>query len=438
MSKRFVAAGLAAAVLLAAGSASAAPTEITWWHAMANTLGDWVQDLTDKFNQSQQNCKLVASYKGSYDQTMTSGIAAHRAGRSPNILQVYEVGTATMMYSRGAVVPVGELMKKAGYDFNPQDYIPAVYGYYAMPDGSMMSYPFNSSTTVLYVNLDKFKAAGLPTETDKLPKTWADIDKAAKALKAAGERCPMTTSWMGWTQLESFSTWHNVEFATLNNGFGGPKARLAINTPLHQRHIENLSRMAKEGTFVYKGRGSVPDATFYSGECAITMASSASLANIRRNAKFAFMTLPMPYYDDVKDAPMNTAIGGASLWAMAGKSEAENRCVADFFHFLSDPQVQADNHMRTGYLPVTMKAFDIAKASGYYEKNPGADVAVKQMLKATDKSRGIRLGYLQNIRTIVDEEFEKVWSGKQDAKTALDTVVRRSNEQLERFERIAR
>lgn len=158
MSKRFVAAGLAAAVLLAAGSASAAPTEITWWHAMANTLGDWVQDLTDKFNQSQQNCKLVASYKGSYDQTMTSGIAAHRAGRSPNILQVYEVGTATMMYSRGAVVPVGELMKKAGYDFNPQDYIPAVYGYYAMPDGSMMSYPFNSSTTVLYVNLDKFKA----------------------------------------------------------------------------------------------------------------------------------------------------------------------------------------------------------------------------------------------------------------------------------------
>ena len=123
---------------------------------------------------------------------------------------------------------------------------------------------------------------------------------------------------------------------------------------------------------------------------------------------------------------------------MAGKSEAENKCVADFFNFLSDPKIQAENHMRTGYLPVTMRAFEIAKESGYYEKNPGADVAVKQMLKTTDKSRGIRLGYLPNIRTIVDEEFEKVWSGQQDAKAAIDAVMRRGNEQLTRFERIAR
>ena len=209
-----------------------------------------------------------------------------------------------------------------------------------------------------------------------------------------------------------------------------------VNSPLHQRHLENLARMAKEGTFVYKGRGNLADATFYSGECAINMGSSGSLGNIRRNAKFEYMTMPMPYYEGVPDAPQNTAIGGASLWAMAGKSDEQHRCVAEFFHYLSDPQVQANNHMRTGYLPVTQKAFEIAKASGYYEKNPGADVAVKQMLKTTDKSRGIRLGYLPNIRTIVDEEFEKIWSGKATAKEALDAVVRRGNEQLVRFERV--
>ena len=432
MLKHFALAGLAAATM----AAQAAPVESTWWRAMAHTLGDWVQDTANNFNKSQTACKIVPTYKGSYDQTMTSGIAAHRAGRSPNILQVFEVGTATMMFSKGAVVPVGDIMAKAGYEFHPDEYIPAVYGYYATPDGRMMSFPFNSSTTVMYVNLTKFKKAGLPTETEKLPKTWAEVEAAAKALKAAGEACPMTTSWVGWTQLESFSTWHNVEYATLNNGFGGPKARLAVNTPLHQKHIENLARMAKEGTFVYKGRGNLADATIYSGECAINIGSSATLANIRRNADFEFMTLPMPYYEGVENAPQNTALGGASLWAMAGKSEAENKCVADFFNYLSAPQVQADNHMRTGYLPVTLKAFEIAKASGYYEKNPGADVAVKQMLKTTEKSRGIRLGYLPNIRTIVDEEFEKIWSGKQDAKTALEAVVRRGNEQLERFERV--
>ena len=392
MSKKFVAAGVMAASLMAAGAASAAPTEITMWHAMANTLGDWVADVTKDFNAKTPQCHLTSTYKGSYDQTMTSGIAAHRAGRSPNILR----------WCR------------------------------------MLSYPFNSSTTVLYLNLTKFKNAGLPTEPDKLPRTWPEIEKAAKALKAAGETCPMTTSWMGWTQLESFSTWHNVEYATLNNGFGGTGARLMVNSPLHQRHLENLARMAKEGTFVYKGRGNLADATFYSGECAINMGSSGSLGNIRRNAKFEYMTMPMPYYEGVPDAPQNTAIGGASLWAMAGKSDEQNRCVAEFFHYLSDPQVQANNHMRTGYLPVTQKAFEIAKASGYYEKNPGADVAVKQMLKTTDKSRGIRLGYLPNIRTIVDEEFEKIWSGKATAKEALDAVVRRGNEQLVRFERVTK
>lgn len=438
MSKKFVAAGVMAASLLAAGAAGAAPTEITMWHAMANTLGDWVADVTKDFNAKNPQCRLTSTYKGSYDQTMTSGIAAHRAGRSPNILQVFEVGTATMMFSKGAVVPVGELLEKAGYKFDPKQYIPAVYGYYSTADGRMLSYPFNSSTTVLYLNLTKFKKAGLPTETDKLPRTWPEIEKAAKALKDAGEVCPMTTAWMGWTQLESFSTWHNVEYATLRNGFDGTAARLKIDSPLHQRHIENLARMAKEGTFVYKGRGNLADAAFYSGECAITMGSSGTLSNIRRNAKFEYMTMPMPYYPDVPDTPQNTAIGGASLWAMAGKSEAQNRCVADFFNYLSDPQVQANNHMRTGYLPVTQKAFEIAKESGYYDKNPGADVAVKQMLKTTDKSLGIRLGYLPNIRTIVDEEFEKIWSGKATAKQALDAAVRRGNEQLARFERVTK
>lgn len=436
MSKHKLAAGvMAASLLTAAAGVQAAPTEITFWHAMANTLGDWVADLTAQFNEKVPQCHLTSIYKGSYDQTMSAGIAAHRAKRSPNILQVFEVGTATMMYSGGAVVPVGELMAKAGFKFDPKAYIPAVYGYYSLPDGSMMSFPFNSSTTVLYLNLTKFKNAGLPTDPAHFPKTWKDIENAARKLKEAGETCPMTSSWLGWTQLESFSTWHNVEYATKNNGFGGLDARLKVDSPLHVRHIEDMERWSKEGLFVYKGRGNSADAAFYSGECAISMGSSGTLGNIRRNAKFEYGTSTLPYYEGVENAPQNTAIGGASLWAMAGKSDEENRCVAEFFNFISDPKVQAASHQRTGYLPVTMKAFELTKESGYYDQNLGADVAVKQMLKTTEKSRGIRLGNLPAIRTIVDEEFEKIWSGKVTAKEALDKIVERGNAELAKFER---
>lgn len=352
MSKPLALAGIAVATLLAATSAQAAPTEITLWHAMSNTLGDWVADLTKEFNEKTPQCHLTSTYKGTYDQTMSSGIAAQRAHRGPNILQVFEVGTATMMHSKGAVVPVGSLMKEAGYTFDPHAYIPAVYGYYSTEDGSMMSFPFNSSTTVMYLNLDLFKKAGLPTESDKLPKTWEQVINATKALKKAGVSCPMTTSWMGWTQLESFSTWHNQSFATKNNGFGGIDARLTVNDPLFVRHMTDLEKMAKEGLFVYKGRGNLADASFYAGDCAITMGSSGALSNIRRNAKFEFCTVPMPYYADVPNAPQNTAIGGASLWAMSGKSKAENACVAAFFNFLSDPKVQSSNHMRLSLIHI--------------------------------------------------------------------------------------
>jgi len=430
-----------AVAVLATGTMLAMPasaqTEVQWWHSMSGALGDWINGLAQGFNDSQKQCKVTPTYKGTYDASMTAAIAAHRAGNSPHVLQVFEVGTATMMNAKGAIIPVGEVMTKAGYKFDPKGYVPAVVGYYTAPNGQMMSYPLNSSTTVFYYNKDAFKKAGL--DPNKPPKTWTDVSLAAAKLKAAGEKCPLTASWQSWTQLESFSTWHNTEFATLNNGFGGVKARLDFNSPLHVRHIENLANMSKQGTFVYKGRGNVPDAAFYSGECAMTMASSSAYGNVKRNAKFDFGISQMPYYADVAGAPQNTVIGGASLWVMAGKKQPEYKCVADFFNYLNKAEIQAESHQKTGYLPVTTAAYDLTKASGFYDKNPGTDTAVQQMIvKTTDKSRGIRLGNMVQIRTIVDEELENVWSGKKTAKQALDEAVKRGNEQLERFEKTAR
>ena len=411
-----------------------AQTEIQWWHSMSGALGDWVNDLAAGFNASQKEYKVVPVYKGAYDVSMTAAIAAFRAGEAPHILQVFEVGTATMMAAKGAVVPVGEVMAKAGYKFDPKVYVPAVAGYYTAPNGQMLSYPLNSSTTVFYYNKDAFKRAGLDPE--KVPKTWPEVALAAAKLKASGEKCPFTTSWQGWTQLESFSTWHNTEFATKNNGFGGTGARLAFNTPLHVRHIENLANMAKQGLFVYKGRGNLPDAAFYSGECAMSTASSSAYGFIKKNAKFNFGIAALPYYPDVPGAPQNTIIGGASLWVMAGKKPAEYKGVAAFFDYLSKPEVQAASHQRTGYLPLTMAAYELTAKSGFYDKNPGTDTAVTQMIrKTTDKSRGIRLGNFVQIRTIVDEELELVWAGKKAPKEALDEAIRRGNEQLERFEK---
>ena len=417
----------------ALGTAQAA-TEIQWWHSMTAVNNEWVNDLAKQFNESQSDYKVIPTFKGAYDESMTAAIAAFRSGNAPHILQVFEVGTATMMASKGATVPVGKIMGDAGAKFDPAAYIPAVAGYYTAPNGQMMSFPFNSSTTVFYYNKDAFKKAGLDPE--KAPKTWPEVFAAAKKLKASGHSCPMTLAWQGWTQLESFSTWHNVEMATQQNGLGkdGHKARLKVNSPLHVKHISNLADAAKSGEFVYKGRGSTAQASFISGECAMIQTSSGFYGDVAKNAKFAYALAPLPYYPDVKGAPQNTVIGGASLWIMAGKKAPEYRGVAKFFEFLSQPEIQAASHQRTGYLPVTTEAFKLTEKSGFYQKNPGTDVAVNQMIrKVTDNSRGIRLGNYVQIRTIEDEELEQVWSGKQTAKQALDNIVKRGDELLARF-----
>ncbi|AEB83322.1 sn-glycerol-3-phosphate ABC transporter substrate-binding protein UgpB [Alicycliphilus denitrificans] len=425
-----------AACMFATGLAAQAQTEIQWWHSMTAVNNEWVNDLAKQFNESQKDYKVTPIFKGTYDESMTAAIAAFRSGNQPHILQVFEVGTATMMASRGASVPVAKVMKDAGADFNPAAYIPAVAAYYTAPDGQILSLPFNSSTTVAYYNKDAFKKAGL--DPDKLPTTWPEVFEAAKKLKASGHSCPMTLAWQGWTQLESFSAWHNVEFATHKNGLAadGYKARLKINSPLHVRHIDNLAQAAKNGEFVYKGRGSTAQASFTAGECAMIQTSSGFYGDVAKNAKFAYGIAPLPYYPDVKGAPQNTVIGGASLWVMSGKKPEEYKGVAKFFEFLSQTKVQAASHQRTGYLPITMAAFDLTDKSGFYQKHPGTDVAVNQMIrKVTDNSRGIRLGNYVQVRAIEDEELEQVWAGKKSGKQALDAIVTRGNELLTRFER---
>ncbi len=426
---------LAAAALVAAFAVPAqAQTEIQWWHSMGGALGEWVNDLAKDFNTSQTAYKVVPTFKGSYDESMTAAIAAFRAGNAPHILQVFEVGTATMMASKTAIIPVGQVMKSAGVPFDTNAYVPAVAGYYTAPNGEMLSFPFNSSTTVFHYNKDAFKTAGLDTE--KPPTTWPEVALAAAKLKASGHKCPFTTSWVSWTQLESFSAWHNTEFASKGNGMRGIDARLNFNSPLHVRHIENLANMSKTGLFVYKGRGNAADATFVSGECAMTTGSSALYGNIKRNSKFAAGIGALPYYPDVPGAPQNTVIGGASLWVMSGKKPDEYKGVAQFLARLSVAEEAAKSHQRTGYLPLTKASYELTNKSNFYKENPGTDVSVTQMIrKTTEKSRGIRLGNFVQIRTINDEELEQVWAGKKSAQEALDTAVKRGNEQLERFQK---
>jgi sn-glycerol 3-phosphate transport system substrate-binding protein len=426
-------AAVLAAVTLAAPAH--AVTDIAWWHAMSGELGRQLEKLASDFNASQSEYRIVPSYKGNYTETVTAAIFAFRSHGQPAIVQVNEIGTATMMAAKGATYPVFELMRDEKEAFSPAAYLPAVSGYYTDVAGNMLSFPFNSSTPILYYNKEMFRAAGL--DPDIAPKTWPELGAAAKRLRAAGAVCGFTTSWPSWVNVENFSAFHNLPVSTRANGFGGLDAELNFNNPVMARHIAQLAEWQTDKVFNYSGRATTAEPRFQNGECGIFIGSSATRADIEANSKFEVGYGMLPYWPDVKGAPQNSTIGGATLWVLRGRPQAEYRGVAKFFAFLSKPEVQARWHQNTGYLPVTRAAFELSRAQGFYDRNPGAAISIEQItLNApTENSRGVRLGSFVLIRDVIDDELEQAFSGKKSAQAALDSAVARGNKLLRQFER---
>jgi sn-glycerol 3-phosphate transport system substrate-binding protein len=411
-------------------TAALAKTEIIWWHAMTGFLGDRVNEIATKFNTSQTEYEVKAVYKGTYPEALTAGIAAYRAKTHPQILQVFEVGTQTML-SSGAIYPVFQLMKDQGIKINWADFISVVKSYYSFKS-NLYSMPFNSSTAILYYNKSIFQKAGLNPE--KAPTTFEEIEKCAKASVLSGAtKIGFTVSWPSWTLMENMHAWHDQPFADQDNGFAGLATQLKINGRLGGQILDLLSRWKDEGIFTYSGRGAKGDQPVINGEAAIGLASTALVGTLTKTAKFEWGTGNLPR---IAGYPVgNSIIGGASLWVMKGHKPEEYKAVAKFLEFLGKPEQQAWWHAETGYLPVSNSALKALTASGHFKKNPNMWTAFAQITKGktTPNSQGVRLGNLAAIRDVIEAEMENVIAGKKTSQQGLNDAVKNGNEMLKEF-----
>jgi len=421
-----------ATTLTSMALSATAKTEIQWWHAMGGKNGELVQQMADNFNKSQENFKINPVFKGTYSETMTTAIAAFRAKQQPAIVQVFEVGTATMMYAKGAIYPVEKLMKDHKQAFDRKAFVPAVISYYSTPEGQLLSMPFNSSTPVLWYNKDALKKAGV----DKVPTTWKEMGEAAKKLVDSGMKCGFSVGFQSWVLIENYSAWHNLPIGTLENGFGGLGTKLVFNNEHVEKRLGILQDWTKDKRFVYGGRDGASLPMFTNGECGMWLNSSAYYGSIKSQAKFDFGQAMMPLDTLVADKPQNSIIGGATLWVLQGRPQAEYQGVAEFMSYLSAPEVQAKWAEQSGYVPITTKASDVMTVQGFYADNPGTDTAVKELSlnPPTPNSRGLRFGNYVQIRQIINEEMESIWSGNKTAKQAMDSAVERGNTLLRRFQ----
>lgn len=411
-----------------------AATNISWWHGMAGRNGEVINEVAQKFNAAQTACALTPVSKGTYEEALASGIAAFRSGEQPNILQVFDAGAATIINARGAVVPAEDLIKDAGYEFDRNAFIEGVRYFYADSDGKFVGMPFNSSAPIMYINDEALKKAGV-----EAPKTWEEFEAAAPKLKEAGY-IPLVQSQLTWEFTENFFSRNNIRFATNNNGYDSvTDTTLNVTEPNLVMMFEKLKSWADQGYFAYYGAGwNDNQKPFEENKVALWVGSSGSFGGLQKTAQMPFSATFLPYWGSIAGAGTNSFIGGAALFAMSGKPAEENKCVADFFQFLTSPEIQKFYHQATGYVAITTAAYELAKSEGYYEKTPVAEVGIKQlMLPPGEWSKGYRLGFYPQIREIMEREYGRIFSGETSVKDAFDTIEREGNELLARFAKTA-
>ncbi|OAN73581.1 glycerol 3-phosphate ABC transporter substrate-binding protein [Jannaschia sp. EhC01] len=420
--------GLGLAFGLMAGAAQA-QTEIEFWHAMGGQLGETVDQMAANFNASQGDYVITPVFKGTYEETLTSAIAAFRAGEQPNIVQVFDAGAATVIAAQGATIPVETLMADNGYDFDREAFISGVRNFYADPEGMMIGMPFNSSTPVLYYNADALAEAGV-----EVPQTYEQFAEIAPALLEAGY-AGLSASLLQWTMTENFFSRHNLQFASNDNGYGGLDTEIMVNNPAIVAHFNALADWTEAGYYAWYGAGWGDNQDpFEAGEVAMWIGSSGSFGGIADRVDFEFGASFLPYWESVTTEPTQTFIGGAALFAMSGQSDEENAATAAFFDYLASAENQVFWHVETGYVPITTEAYELAAEQGHYDAFPAAEVGVQQLqLPSGEWTRGYRMGFYVQIRDVMIREYSRVIAGDTTAEEAFEIIEAEANELLARF-----
>ena len=388
---------------------------------MNGVRGAEFERIVARFNASQPAYRVVATYKGAYDEAVVEAVTARRAPRAPHLVQASEAGAAYLREQKGLTRPLWQVEGEAGVAIGTE---PALGSAEELLDaqGRLLALPVGRSTPVLYYNRDAFRLALL--DPAKPPATWYEMVPTLAALLGAGSDCGLTIAWPSSVVLENLAAWHNQAFAT---------DRLMFNNRLAVRWVSTLVSWQKAGYFSYAGRRDEAEARFAAGECALLAAPSSSYADLRGRVKFDLGVAPFPYYDDFDDAPLNTLGAGGALWVIAGRAKADYAGVARFLAFFARPTVQAEWHQRTGLVPLTAEAYEITRSQGFYAVYPAHEIAVRQlMVKGTPNWKSLRLGQFPRVRSIIDEELESAWQGKKTPVDALNAAVRRGNAYLDK------
>jgi len=382
------------------------PKEVELVYALEPDQAGALQKLVDRFNESQQGPRLVLSRRDWSE------------GKLPLLMLLDGKDGNRFLSGKPRYRPLWEVMREAKLPLAagkaPGQMMPSALD----GTGRLLGLPA-LGTPVMFYNKNAFRKAGL--NPDQVPKTWQDLQDTLGALRDKGFSCPYASAAPRWIHVENTNAWHDNAFAA-----GGAKETgLAINDLLMIKHLAMMETWVKSRYLHIFGRGMEANGHFANGECAIITTTSSAYPAFQRQAAFEVGVASLPHHDDFRGAPRHTLADGSVLWVGQGHGKAEYALAARFVNFLLAPENQAEWQRQLGFLPLGKNGLPLlsSKALAETPENNRVALAALDNKPVTPTSRATRLAQRQDIRDIVDEHLEHVWTERQVPKEAVDNAV---------------
>ena len=407
---------------------------LEFWHAMSARNGELVDELTAQFNESQDGIVVTSTYQGEYDDNYNALLASFETGGEPNIIQNFDLASQTMI-DTGRLVPAWELMERDNYD--PSIFVDAVRDYYSDENG-MVGMAFNSSTPLVYYNVDMFEAAGVEVPEGSI--TFSEFKAMCDELLAAdvAPYC-ITFGQVGWYFEQLLANSGGLYFNE-NNGRTSRPTEAVFNTDQGVEVFTFLTDLFAEGYAPNLGNTwSDTNDTFITQQAAMIMDSTSDVSIIE-NSEFAVDTTYIPHSDSSERN--GVVIGGAALWLIDSGEDAINDAAWQFMKFLAEPEQQVTWHTGSGYFPVRTDVQESEEIQAFWEENPNFQTAIDQLFTTPTTLEdgspnyavlGGRAGPFPAVRRIIVEAYSRVLNDGISPQEALDEAVTKANDELENY-----
>jgi sn-glycerol 3-phosphate transport system substrate-binding protein len=428
------------------GGVSATPgggtVEISMWHSEVAANLDTIQALARRFNDSQSEVKVKLAFQGEVNEMMAKLVASLRGGDLPHLVYMNEANAQRFIDS-GAATPVQEFIDQETYDLSDLD--KKALEYYTV-DGKLWAMPFAMIVPMLYYNKITFSEVGLDPE--KPPKDLEELRQASEKMVKRDSNGNLTRAGLAidltaW-HLDLILQEHGDLYANNENGRDGRATEVLFNGPTGQTFFQWWRDMVKEGLAINVGRNLTGADTFLtmgSGRAAMTVGSSSALRSVVDVLEGGLAQTQVDLgVANQPGVPGGTGLPGIysrALWVLKSHPNEEQEAAWKFIKWLMEPEQQAEWYAGSGFLPVSLSAYELPPAKEIETRYPQFKIAADLYLATSSSPAplGPLLGPQLDVSELINRAVEEMLVGDKDPIDALNDAAEEANEIIADYNR---